>query len=447
MLENQNIEFKESWRDEYLKWICGFANASGGRLYVGKNDAGEVVGVEQASKLLENLPNKIVNHLGIVVEINLKEEVDKEYIEIIVEAFPHPVSYKGEYHFRSGATKLELKGQALDRFLLKKIGKRWDSVPVPKVDIEQINNDTIEKFKKDASRSKRISSSLVTENDTRRILENLKLTDGQYLKRSAILLFGKNPLKYITGAFIKIGYFKTDSDLRYHDVIEGNIFEQVDKSMDLLFTKYIKANISYEGVQRVETYEFPYEAIREALLNAIVHKDYSGTAPIQISVYDEKLIIWNEGQLPEGWTIETLFSKHPSKPFNPDIADVVFKSGKIEAWGRGIDLIINDSINKNFPEPQIRYEMSGYNVIFRKDIYYRDYLTGLDLSHRQVEIVLWLKNNDFINNSIIQDMFTISKRTASRELSKLVSLGLIEKIGDSGVGTRYIIKKLNDMGS
>ena len=120
MKENQQIEWKKAWRDEYLRWICGFANAEGGVLHIGRNDRGVVVGVPEAARLMEDIPNKVRDILGIMVGVNLREEAGKEYLEIVVEPYPYPVSYKGEYHLRSGSTKQELKGAALDKFLLRK---------------------------------------------------------------------------------------------------------------------------------------------------------------------------------------------------------------------------------------------------------------------------------------------------------------------------------------
>ena len=122
MKENQQIEWKETWRDEFLKWICGFANAAGGVLVIGRDDQGQPVGVPNAARLLEEIPNKVRDVLGIMVEVNLRHENGKELLEIRVEPYPSPVSYKGEYHYRSGSTKQELKGAALSRFLLKKQG-------------------------------------------------------------------------------------------------------------------------------------------------------------------------------------------------------------------------------------------------------------------------------------------------------------------------------------
>ena len=109
MPEHQNIEYKQSWRDEYLKWICGFANANGGTIFIDKDDNGNVVGVDEAKRLLEEIPNKVRNVLGIMVDVNLHETEQVDYLEIIVEPYPNSISYKGQYHYRSGSTKQELK--------------------------------------------------------------------------------------------------------------------------------------------------------------------------------------------------------------------------------------------------------------------------------------------------------------------------------------------------
>ena len=153
MKESQHTEWKENWRDEYLRWICGFANAEGGVLVIGRNDEGVAVGVKDAKKLLEVLPNKIRDVLGIVVDVNLGTEAGKELIEIRVEPYPSPISYKGEYHFRSGSTKQELKGAALQQFLLRKQGRHWDDAPVPGFNAEDCSRDALQLFKVRASES------------------------------------------------------------------------------------------------------------------------------------------------------------------------------------------------------------------------------------------------------------------------------------------------------
>src|SRR5688500_20088473 len=113
MTEQQNIEYKQGWHDDYPKWIVGFANSNGGTIYIGKDDNGKVVGVADYKKLMEDLPNKIRDILGIMVEVNLHEETGLHYIEIVTPPYAVPISIRGVYYTRSGSTKQELKGNAL----------------------------------------------------------------------------------------------------------------------------------------------------------------------------------------------------------------------------------------------------------------------------------------------------------------------------------------------
>lgn len=115
MPEHQAIEWKESWQDEYLKWICGYANAYGGTLYIGKDDDGNVVGINNSRQLLEKLPNKITDMMGIIVDVNLKFEEEFEYLEIIVDKYPSLISFRGKYYYRSGSTMREITGKELDK--------------------------------------------------------------------------------------------------------------------------------------------------------------------------------------------------------------------------------------------------------------------------------------------------------------------------------------------
>lgn len=436
MPEDQNVEWKKSWKDEYLKWICGFANANGGKIVIGKDDSGKIVDLKNSKQLLEDIPNKTRDILGIVVEVNLHQTSEGDFIEIIVEDHPFPVNYKGQYHYRSGSTKQELKGTALDKFLLQKKGKRWDGVPVPKVTISDLKPETFQFFRKKAIKAQRVDEETLSD-DNENLLENLKLIENNYLKRAAVLLFHPNPETFVTGAYIKIGYFEADDELKYQDEVQGNIFDQIEKTIDLLFTKYIKSSISYEGLNRVEKYDYPKDAVREALLNAVSHKDYAGAVPIQISVYPEKILFWNEGQLPDNWTIEKLLVKHPSKPFNPDIANVLFRSGYIEAWGRGIRKMINECVRAGMPEPKFFYDMSGFWVEFSTGIYSEEQLKSLGLNKRQIKTILYLKENKRITNSEYQSIFSVSRNTASRDLSELVDKGLIKSSDIKGAGSYY----------
>ena len=441
--ESQIIEYKESWRDEYLKWICGFANAQGGRILIGVNDKKEVVGVENAKRLMEDIPNKVRDVLGIIVDVNLHEKDGLDYIEILVDPYPYPINYKGEYHYRSGSTKQELKGAALDQFLLRKRGMTWDAVPQPNMKVEELDSESIEIFKQQAVRSQRMSKADL-EGNKRELLEKLHLFEGDYLKRSAALLFHNDPEKYITGAYIKIGFFKTDADLLYQDEIHGSLFQQVRQTMDLLTTKYLKSMIFYDDLQRIDKLPVPRSALREAVLNSIVHKSYGSFIPIQISVYDDKLMIWNAAALPTGWTIETLMKKHSSQPYNPEIANAFFRAGEIEAWGRGIERILSACMEADIQMPEWNFDGSGLWVtfLFKNDQKNDQKDVQKKLTERQKDILSLLSSDGTLTIEVMSKRLGISEKTIYRELSLLKANGLIERKGSKTKGEWVVIRNI-----
>jgi ATP-dependent DNA helicase RecG len=442
MKESQVIEWKESWHDEYLKWICGFANAQGGTLVIGKNDNGKTIGLIDAKTLLEEIPNKIKSILGIVVDVDLKTDDGKDLIEIHVDAYPYPISYKGQYHFRSGSTKQELSGNALNTFLLKKYGLHWDAVPLRYLSAEMLDPAAFKLFVQKGVKSKRLTEEVLIESHES-LLTKLQLFEGDQLKRAAALLFSSNPEEYITGAYIKIGFFRTNTDLVYQDEIHGNLFEQVDKTLDLLLTKYMKAYISYEGLQRIERYLFPAPALREALLNAVVHKDYASANPIQISVYETKIIFWNAGKLPEELTVELLKEKHPSIPFNPLIASAFFRAGYIETWGRGIEKILDECMLANSPIPEFNSKFTGLMVIFDAgDIDLSKYTSEKSVKEsvkdsvkeRSEEILKLIAQNQNITIPELAAIIGLTQRTVYRYVQELQKENQLIRIGSKKSG-------------
>ena len=364
MSESQLIEYKESWRDEYLKWICGFANAQGGVLYIGKRDDGSACGIADSKKLLEDIPNKVRDALGLIVDVDLITECGLDVIKITVEENPYPVNYKGEYHYRTGSTKQLLQGSVLTNFLLRKTGKNWDSVPLENVSVDDLDKESFDIFHREAIRSGRMSKDdLKLSNQD--LLEKLNLLDGTMLKRAAVLLFHRNPEKWITGSFVKIGFFETDADLRYQDEVHGSLMIQADRVIDLLYTKYLTAEISYDNITRIEHYPFPKDAVREAVFNALIHQDFSVGVPVQISVYKDKLYISNDCVFPANWTADTLMQKHRSLPHNPDIANTFFRAGVIESWGRGIEKICNLCKEYGIAEPEYTVHPNDIMMMFK----------------------------------------------------------------------------------
>jgi ATP-dependent DNA helicase RecG len=192
MPEQQTIEYKQSWHDDHLRQICGFANAQGGTLFVGRNDAGHPVGVIDAARLLTDLPNKIRNALGITADVNLCHEEGCDVVEIIAPAYAVPISLRGRYYFRSGSTNQELTGSALNEFLLKKAGRAWDDAIEPEATLADIDLDAVREYllmSEKAGRLPERGDSL----GTGELLEKLRLAKNGRLKRAAIVFFGKDP--------------------------------------------------------------------------------------------------------------------------------------------------------------------------------------------------------------------------------------------------------------
>lgn len=438
MAENQNIEWKASWHDEYLKWICGFANAQGGRIYIGINDKGFVSGISDSRKMLEDIPNKIRDILGIIADVNLLTQDGKEYIEICISPSSYPVNYKGEYHYRSGSTKQLLKGAALTEFLLSKTGYKWDSVPVDGVTVEDLDQESFDIFRREALRSGRMTEADLNMNN-QQILENLGLFEHGKLKRAAILLFHRNPEQWIAGAYIKIGYFGEGSDLRYQDEIHGSLFIQADRVIELIYLKYMKAIISYDNVTRIETYPLPKAAVREAVYNAIIHCNYAALVPIQIRIHEDAVYISNDCVFPVGWTVETLMERHRSQPYNPNVANGFFRAGYVETWGRGIEKICEACKEHGVRLPEYTLHMEDIMIKFtplmdsrkekKQTVTLDGTLDGTLSGTLEENILSAIRKNSKVTQSQIALEIDCSERKVKRLMKSMQEKGMIERVG------------------
>ena len=442
MPEQQNIEYKSSWHDDYLDWVCGFANAQGGKIYIGKDDSGNVIGIADYKDLMEKTPNKIKNLLGITAEVNLLQENGKHYIEIVVTPYSVPISLRGRYFYRSGSVKQELSGVALNEFLLKKAGQTWDNVVEPRATFADIDEKSVKAYLVMSKEKGRLPD--VEGLTTDEIFDKLHLTENGQLKRAAIILFGKDPCRFYPNVFVKIGRFaKDDTDLRFQDVEEGNIIVLLRNVLERLEHKYLIKNITFEGMYRIEKSEYPVPALREMLLNSMVHRSYMGSFS-QMRVYDDKINLWNEGGLPEGITLEALKCTHSSKPRNILIADVCFKGGLIDAWGRGTLRIIDTCKEAGLPEPELTERDGGFLVTLFKDRFSQEQLQQLGLNERQIKAVLYVKVKGRITNNEYQKINEIGKSVTIDELRILVEKQILVRIGETGRGTYYELPNGND---
>ncbi len=377
---------------------------------------------------MESIPNKIKNHLGILCDINLYEENDNRYIIIKVNPYSNAISLRGRYYFRTGSTKIELTGIDLNEFLLKKSGKTWDDVIEDNANLNDIDVESLLKFVKVGNQSGRMP--YFENNSTTKILENLRLVSNGKLKRAAIILFAKDPAKFYPNIVVKIGKFGKDStELIFQEILEGNLVHLIHEVENQLKNKFLIDRIEFKGLLRYEKGQYPISVLREMLLNALVHRQYMGSH-IQIRVFEDRISIWNEGNLPNGISLESLKNEHNSKPRNPIIADVCFKAGYIDTWGRGTLKIYNECKNVGLPEPEIILKDGGIEVtIFNGQ---KGGQKGGQISgqiDRQVEILQLITNNPTITRKELSNYLEIAESAIQKHIKSLVTAKKLKRVG------------------
>lgn len=447
--ETDSIEWKESWHEQYLKWICGFANARGGVLSIGINDHGEIVGINNARKLMEDIPNMVRDSLHIVVDVTLHELDGREYLEIRVPASFSPVWYRDAIYMRSGSTNQRLHDASLMHFLINKTGEKWDSLNISGISAQDLDAESFRIFRLAAARSRRLPESDEPLSN-KELLQYLGLIRNGELTRAAVLLFHSNPECRFMGAWIKVGFFNENDEVLYQDEIHGSLISQADKVLDIIFSKYLKATISYENDRRVETYPFSRAAIREAIFNAIIHKDYTAGYPIQISISETKLQIFNPAVLSYDWVSAEAWQKGGSRPLNPALANTFFRAGFAESWGQGIRKICRNSIDYGMPLPIYNIDQSSVLVCLlptgtRSSVSPGSpapVLTPPEINdERKQKLLDFIREHPEAIYADIAQHLLISERTVGNLMRELVASGFISRSGTRKKGSWIITQK------
>ena len=360
-LESRDVEWKGSWKDECLKTLCAFANTEGGTMTIGIDDDGNVVGVDNPEKLLKQLPYKIRSRLGISPFIRLDTAVPPHTITILIEKAPSTVYLDGRLYIRSGSTTQMIMGCEPEMHTLAHAGFSWTDMPVANVSISDLSPEAVLEFKNLGRAVGRLSTE-ESELGTEALLDKLDLIRDGLLTRAAVLLFHPRPGKVLGPVSIKIGMFE-GPDLLYQDEFTGPLVIAANQVVSTLMTKYTVRPVVFRGIVRTEPSPYPEPAIREAVLNAIVHNEYSSHVPIQIKVSKEGLTIYNEGGIPAGWTVDKLMGQHKSLPRNPLLASAFYRAGFIESFGRGIGKIMSQFEGRSVQGPVFDSD-EGFSITF-----------------------------------------------------------------------------------
>ena len=437
--ESETIEFKRQWTDKALEDLSAFANTRGGTLLIGVRNDGEIVGTRADDREIQRIANLIASHLGIIPSIRVVEMQGRPVVEIRVDPAPGLVPYGGRYLRRVGTTNRDLSPDELARRILGRSGRSWDGLssewPLGEVDPEAL------------ARFARLAQPKLPHldpSDPEQTLQNLDLIEGERLKNAGVLLFGKKPQRLFPQAQVRIGIFRGNEILDSHD-FRGTLWEQLEGAMER-FRQVLKVRFdiqvkepSLEGLQRREIWEYPLDALREALINALIHRDYTISADIQIKIHGDRLEIWNAGELPSPLKPEDLRGPHSSVLRNPLIAQAFYFAGLIERWGTGTTRITELCRQQGLPEPEFRNHQGGFLVTFAKDPYTPGRLQAIGLNERQIKAVLYVKEHGRITNREYRELTAISDEGARLDLKRLVEKGILEVRG-KGRSAHYVLR-------
>lgn len=435
--EGDAIEFKESFKDDALKSICAFANTKGGVLYIGVKDDVSLIGGEITDNIQQGIVSKIESQLGIQPEIIVRKEKTDEFLEIKVKKSFYPVSFRGRFYKRVGNTTRELGLEELKEFLLRDIP--WDSQINAKATFEDLDFDVIQSV---LTNNKKELIGTKTALIGRGYLEHSGLASDETVTNAAILLFGKRANKLFSSAKIRIGRFKGESTIIADEVIEGNLFSQLFEAERVIKTLVNKRyNITGQSFQREEVWDYPLEAVREAVLNALVHRSYHITnAHIEIKIFDEHILFYSPGKLPDGITLEQLNRAHPSIRRNPLLAETFFRAGYIEQFGSGTLRMKQVLKSANHPEPEFSEEGSTFVVKFNK-VTEPVEINENAFNNRQLEILKIAKRNTIFKMADITEVLgKVNERTLRRDLTELIEAGVLSSEGEKR-GRTYNFRK------
>jgi ATP-dependent DNA helicase RecG len=433
--ELPDVEFKESAGSTFFVSICSLANASGGIVVLGVDKHGAIVGVPPSSEYLDKVTNQIVSLLSIHPKIEVVDSEGKRAVVVTVDESPYVlISYKGQYWERVGATDRRMSQARLRERLIRT--KTWDALPT-QCPVDEIDDGAISRFINEAVGKERLPRESLSEN-YETLLEKLNLLVDGKLTNGALLLFGKNPQKYYVNLTIRLGRFKTATEIIDDQWADGNVFHQLERALTVL-QQYVSVRYRIETIEREDVREYPFPALREAVVNALMHRDYFDIANfIQINAYDDHLWISNPGGLPDGLTVEDLKRDHKSIGRNPLIARVLRLAGYAEEYGTGTLRMVEEMKRAGLPEPEFREEMGGFSVYLYKDIYTEEKLSELGLSERQIAGVLQTKKLGRITNKKYRELTGLSDEGARTDLGDLVRRGLLESRG-KGRSAHYVL--------
>ena len=427
------MELKQSLGDwqEIVETCAAFATAKGGRVFVGVAPNGKVHGVQVGKGTLEDLANKVAQHTNprVVSSISTRTHNGKTLVVVEVrEGSMKPVYAFDRPFRRSGRTNQHLSLSEASELYLEGRGLTWDETAAAGVGLKDIDPEAVRRFLRRARLERRWDVS--PETPIQQVLRQLGLVRAGKLTTAGLLLFGKNPQQFMPQATLRCARFKGDTTVDFLDmkVVEAGLLEHVEEAVAFI-KRHISMAAEITDLERKEQWEYPLDAIREAVVNAVCHRDYTSTGNVQVRIFDHGLEIWNPGSLPLGMSVADLRRSHESKPRNKLIARVFFLARYIEQFGTGTRRMIEDCLASGLPEPEFESSSDTFRVVFQKPLPVEERFTGLGLNERQLRVLSHVARHGRISPKEYASLTAATPVTAKRDLSDLVKRGVLVRHG------------------
>jgi ATP-dependent DNA helicase RecG len=444
--ESHRTEFKRAVNlDAIGTTVASFLNADGGTLLVGVDHNGLPVGVPEAPAAVRRIESDLARRLSPQAPYSVSvEDIDGKTL-LVVTVPPGgngPYVFNGRVPIRRGNVSVSSTAEELTALILGKRGSppRWERLPALGVALSDLDREEISRFADDASQLH--GEGFAAGRDPEEILDRLALASPGAVLNSAVVLFGKNPARVYPQTRVRVTHFIGESTSRLVSdrVLEGHAFA-LQRQIQEFFEREspLVVDLPERGFQRTARPAYPWSVLREGVVNALAHRDYAAyDGGIRISVFADRLEVWNSGELPTGWTVADLKRGAGSRPPNPDIAHAFYLRGVMERFGIGARRMVEACRDAGLPEPDWSLQGGGILLTLRLESPFRVTVQG-DLGTRVLRALAALAPGEAVATPDYHRRFAaeVSERQAREDLARLVSLGYMTRLG-AGRATRYI---------
>ena len=430
--ESQTVEFKSSFNEDIIETLVAFSNAKGGTVYVGVSDKGKPQGISIGKETIQKWINEIKSKTNpqIIPDIEVLNIDNKDVISLIVIEYPiKPVSVRGKYFKRIGNSNHLLSADEIANEHLKTINSSWDFYIDTSHSLFNLSEEKITKFVNRIKQNDTIQQAGLSDED---ILNKMEILRDGKVTFGAYLLFVKD---YCAISDVQVGRFKSDITIIDSISLNCDLFKEIDDIMTFI-KKHLKVEYIITGnPQRIERFDYPLDAIREIVVNMVVHRDYRDSSASIIKIFDDKIEFYNPGKLYGGITVQDLLSgNYISKSRNKLIARVFKEIGIIERYGSGIMRVRKICKEYGIKEPEFNEIFNGFQVIlYNEKLVVTDKVTD-KVTDNQQAIINHIVENKNISASQISKIIGISKRKVLQNILKLKKNGILERVGNNKSG-------------